>query len=95
MSGITFSLCIYLHMDRSAELRKSCLISSPSESAWCPKDATRALTSPNEVYHLVKLSNTKFITYIYTLLCHFFSEIKPLFEYFLNVSSNLLFSHMN
>jgi len=52
-----------------------------------------ALTSRNDVHHSVNLSNTKFITYIYTSFYHFFSEKNntqtSLFEYFKNVNSNL------
>ena len=33
------------------------------------------LTSPNDVHHSVNLSNTTFITYIYTSFYHYFSEI--------------------
>jgi len=35
-------------------------------------DSTRALTSPNDVHHSVNLSNTKFISYIYTAAYLFF-----------------------
>ena len=38
--------------------------------------STLALTSPYDVHHSVNLSNTKFITYIYTSFYHFFSEKK-------------------
>ena len=39
---------------------------------WNPKDSMRALTSPNDVDHSVNLSNTNFITYIYTSFYHIF-----------------------
>ena len=44
---------------------------------WSPKDSTLALTSPNDVHHSVNLSNTKFITYIYTSIYHFFLKKIP------------------
>ena len=48
-----------------------CLIGSPRaerHKGWlkCPKDCTRALISPSDVHHKINLSNTIFITYIYT-----------------------------
>ena len=43
-----------------------------------PKNSTLSLTSPNDVHHSMNLSNTKFITYIYTSFYHFFSEKKYL-----------------
>jgi len=66
----------YLHglnMYRIFKEKNSCLISSPSDER--PKDSTRALTSPNDVHHSVNLSNTNFITYIYTSSYHYFAEI--------------------
>jgi len=51
---------------------------------WSPSDSTLALTSPNDVHHSVNLSNTKFITYIYTSFYHFFLK-KLLKHLYLNI----------
>ena len=51
---------------------------------WSPKDSKLALTSPNDVHHSVNLSNTKFITYIYTFFITFFCK-KILKHLYLNI----------
>jgi len=52
---------------------------------WSPKDSTLALTSPYGVHHSVNLSNTKFITYIYTSFYHFFLKLFLLKYLYLNM----------
>jgi len=57
-----------------------CLIGSPSAERHkgylkCQKDCTRALISSSDVHHSANLSNTIFITYIYTSFCFIYCYV--------------------